>query len=155
MTARADELIRLLGLAPHPEGGSYREFWRSPSPTGVRAASTAIYFLLDRGEFSRWHRVDADEIWSHLEGDPLELWLWEPGRPAECRILGPAQETGSRPTWVVPAGLWQAARPKEGPVLSGCTVAPAFEFRGFSLLADRPDLAAALREHHPGLGGLL
>jgi predicted cupin superfamily sugar epimerase len=151
MTPRAAELVRLLDLMPHPEGGCYREHWRTPSPPGVRAASTAIYFLLDRGQLSRWHRVDADEIWSHLEGDPLDLWLWEPGKAAECRVLGPARDRDSRPTWVVPAGVWQAASPKGGPVLTGCIVAPGFEFQGFSLLSDQPALAARLRDQHPDL----
>jgi predicted cupin superfamily sugar epimerase len=148
MTPRAAELVRLLDLSPHPEGGAYKEFWRSPSPPGLRPACTSIYFLLDQGQISRWHRVDAEEVWSHLEGDPLELWTWDPSGAPERRLLGPA-DAGTRPVAVVPAGLWQAARPVGGPVLSGCTVAPGFEFAGFSLLAAQADLAARLRERHP------
>jgi predicted cupin superfamily sugar epimerase len=155
MTPRAAELVRLLGLAPHPEGGSYREFWRAPSSPGIRAASTCIYFLLDQGEFSRWHRVDADEIWTTLEGEPLELWTWDPAKAPERRLLDAAAESGCRPAEVVPAGLWQAARPVTGPVLSVCTVAPAFDFAGFSLLSAHPALSARLREGHPTAAALL
>lgn len=151
MTPRATDLIRLLDLAPHPEGGAYKEIWRSPAPPGIRAAATSIYFLLDRGQCSRWHRVDAEEIWSHLEGGPLELWLWNEGSRPERRVLGPVDASGTRPTAVVPAGCWQAARPVEGYVLTGCSVAPAFEFRGFELLADRPGSAEALRRTAPDL----
>jgi uncharacterized protein len=151
MTPRAEELIRLLGLAPHPEGGAYREIWRSPAPSGVRAAATAIYFLLDRGQCSRWHRVDADEIWNHFEGGPLELWIWKEGTPPERRLLGPVDASGARPTVVVPGGCWQAARPVDGYGLTGCTVAPAFEFKRFELLADRPASAERLRREAPDL----
>jgi len=151
MTPRSVELTRLLGLQPHPEGGAYRETWRSPAPPGVRAASTTIYYLLEPGGFSRWHRVDADEVWTHLEGGPLELWTWtEGGAPGRC-VLGPVDAGGSRPVAVVPAGCWQAARPSAGYVLSGCTVAPAFDFKGFVLLADQPETAARLRERGAGL----
>lgn len=155
MTPRAAALVRLLGLSPHPEGGSYRETWRSPAPAPARAASTTIYFLLDRDERSRWHRVDADEIWTHLEGGPLELLTWAEGRAVESRVLGPVDASGSRPVAVVPAGVWQAARPRDGYVLSGCTVAPGFEFKGFTMLADQAGPAAGLRERRPDLQGLL
>jgi predicted cupin superfamily sugar epimerase len=155
MTPRAADLVRLLGLAPHPEGGAYRETWRSGAAPGDRSAATTIYFLLDRGEQSRWHRVDADEVWTHLEGGPLELWVWSGEGAPERRILGPVDGDGSRPVAVVPAGSWQAARPPAGYVLSGCTVAPGFEFRGFSLMADQPEPAARLRERYPDLGALI
>lgn len=155
MTPRAAELTRLLNLVPHPEGGSYREFWRSPQATGGRSASTSIYFLLDRGEFSRWHRVDADEIWTHLEGSALELWSWNEEAAPERLILGPPDASGTRPVSVVPAGRWQAARPVGGPVLVGCTVAPGFDFAGFSQLSKSSDGAARLRGRHPDLAGLL
>lgn len=150
MTPRAAELVRLLGLNPHPEGGAYRETWRSPSPPSERAAATTIYFLLDREERSRWHRVDADEIWTHLEGGPLELLTWVEGREVERRMLGPVDAAGTRPTAVVPAGVWQAARPVDGYVLSGCTVAPGFEFKGFVLLSEQQALAARFRTAQPG-----
>ncbi|HLY10953.1 MAG TPA: cupin domain-containing protein [Planctomycetota bacterium] len=154
MTPRAAQLVQLLGLVPHPEGGSYRETWRSASPPGARAAVTTIYFLLDQGERSRWHRVDAEEVWTHLEGGSLELWVWREGGEPECRIVGPVDAAGARPVSVVPAGVWQAARPAAGYVLSGCTVAPGFEFRGFTLLAEHPEEAELLRQRRPDLGGL-
>jgi predicted cupin superfamily sugar epimerase len=155
MSTRAAELVRLLDLRPHPEGGSYTEVWRSPSDPGARAASTLIYFLLEHPERSRWHQVDADEVWSHLEGQPLELWSWEEGRAPERRMLGPLDPSGARPTLVVPAGCWQAARPIAGYVLCGCTVAPGFDFRGFTLLADRPETARRLRLEAPTLSFLI
>lgn len=151
MSTRAADLTRILSLQPHPEGGAYRETWRSPAPAGVRPASTTIYYLLEAGGLSRWHRVDADEIWTHLEGGPLELWTWTEGRDPERRVLGPADAAGTRPVAVVPAGCWQGARATAGYVLSGCTVAPAFEFKGFTLLAEHPASAARLRERGAGL----
>jgi len=155
MSARGAELIRLLDLSPHPEGGSYKEIWRSPSGPGVRAACTLIFFLLERTERSRWHRVDADEVWTHLEGAPLELWTWKEGRAPERLILGPLEPSGARPTLVVPAGCWQAASPLSGYALCGCTVAPGFDFRGFTLLADHPETAARLRLEAPALSSLI
>ncbi|MBV8878738.1 MAG: cupin domain-containing protein [Planctomycetaceae bacterium] len=155
MSSRPSELRRLLSLAPHPEGGAYRESWRAPSGPGVRGASTAIYFLLDRGELSRWHRVDADELWTHLEGGALELWTWNEGQKPERQVLGPVDPGGTRPIAVVPAGCWQAARPAEGYVLTTCTVAPAFDFKGFSLLAAHPHLAEQLRREDAALGALV
>jgi hypothetical protein len=153
VTPRAAELVRLLGLSPHPEGGAYRETWRSPSPG--RAAATTIYFLLDRGERSRWHRIDADEIWTHLEGGPLELLTWIEGREVERRVLGPVDAAGARPVAVVPPGVWQAARPVDGYVLSGCTVAPGFEFKSFGLMGDDAALAARFRKAQPGFSDLV
>jgi predicted cupin superfamily sugar epimerase len=155
MIPRAAELVGLLDLRPHPEGGSYKEVWRSPSKPGARPASTLIFFLLDHGELSRWHRVDADEIWSHLEGGPLELWTWVEGRSPERHLLGPLEVPGACPALVVPSGCWQAARPVVGYVLCGCTVAPGFEFNGFALLADRPESATLLRLQAPALHDLI
>jgi predicted cupin superfamily sugar epimerase len=129
----AEEVVRLLGLQPHPEGGFYRETFRAPAPDGVRAASTAIYYLLREGDVSAWHRVvDADEVWHHYAGAPLELTLWD-GRERSSLRLGPGLAAGERPQAVVPAGIWQAARPLGGWVLVGCTVAPGFEFSGFEM----------------------
>ncbi|HZE99010.1 MAG TPA: cupin domain-containing protein [Planctomycetota bacterium] len=147
---RDQEFLRSLRLAPHPEGGHYREIWRSPAPPGVRAASTLIYYLLEAGQHSRWHRVDADEIWTWLEGAPLELWTWTEGQDPERHLLGRLDAPGIEPVCVVPAGCWQAARPVDGFVLSACAVAPGFDFRGFSLLADRPKAAERLRRRSPG-----
>lgn len=123
----ADDLIRDLGLAPHPEGGWYRETWREP-------ATTAIYYLLRAGERSRWHRLlDASEIWHYYRGEPLELsQAAGDGRsPATVHVLGP-----DHPQHVVPAGEWQAARPLGAWTLVGCTVAPAFEFASLEMAPD-------------------
>jgi predicted cupin superfamily sugar epimerase len=129
----AAEVVRLLGLQPHPEGGFYRETFRAPAPDGVRAASTAIYYLLREGDVSAWHRVvDADEVWHHYAGAPLELTLWD-GRERTSLRLGSGLAAGERPQAVVPAGVWQAARPMGGWTLVGCTVAPGFDFSGFEM----------------------
>ena len=128
-------LIAALGLAPHPEGGWYRETWRAPSAKGERASSTAILFLLENDQRSHWHRVDADEIWLWQGGDPLTLSI-APGDhgPIEDHLLGPDRLQG-----VVPKGQWQAARPGAGAhgyALVSCVVAPGFEFAGFELAAE-------------------
>ena len=129
----ADEVVRLLGLSPHPEGGFYRETFRAPAADGERSASTAIYYLLRAGEVSAWHRVDADEVWHFYAGSPLELFLSVDGRERSAIRLGPDLTAGERPQAVVPAGVWQAARPLGGWVLVGCTVAPGFEFSSFEM----------------------
>jgi predicted cupin superfamily sugar epimerase len=128
----ADELIELLGLAPHPEGGHYVETWRG--------AGTAIYFLLRSGEVSHWHRVDATEVWHHYAGDPLEVAIAavdatapEGAGTVTHHVLGTDLAAGERPQLVVPAHAWQAARPLGAWTLVGCTVAPAFDFAGFDL----------------------
>ncbi len=131
----ADEIIALLGLAPHPEGGHYRETFRDPMtlPSG-RAASTAIYYLLRRGERSHWHRVDAAEIWHWYAGAPLILRIAPANSGARTNHrLGADIATGERPQIVVPAGYWQAAESLGDFTLVGCTVAPAFEFSGFEM----------------------
>ena len=127
----ADELIRHLGLQPHPEGGHYCETFRaSDSPRG---ASTAIYFLLKAGERSHWHTVDADEIWHHYAGAPLELSLSDDGRSARRLRLGTDFGIGEQPQAVVPRGVWQAARSLGAWTLIGATVAPAFQFEHFEM----------------------
>lgn len=133
----AEEIIALLGLAPHPEGGYYRETFRDPRllPDG-RAASTAIYFLLRSGEISRWHRVDAVEIWHWHAGAPLALEIAAPDQPRRALVLGPNLAAGERPQHVVPAGAWQSARSLGAFTLVGCTVAPGFTFEGFELAPD-------------------
>jgi uncharacterized protein len=148
--ARAAELVRTLGLAPHPEGGFYREIWRAPQDVepddrrGARSALTAIYFLLTAGAVSRWHRVRSNEIWHHYEGAPLELLCVPPDEMRIERVrLGPLAE-GQAPVHCVPAHWWQAARSLGGYTLVGCTVGPGFEFADFEMLRDRSDVADAL-----------
>jgi hypothetical protein len=134
----ADDVISLLGLSPHPEGGHYRETFRDAPGTGAsRAASSAIYFLLRQGERSRWHRVDAVEVWHFYKGAPLLLWIAGSGGRQAVR-LGADVAAGERPQAVVPAGAWQSAESQGAWTLVGCTVAPGFEFSGFELAP--PDL---------------
>jgi predicted cupin superfamily sugar epimerase len=129
----ADDVIRLLDLKPHPEGGHFRETFRDPRTTeGGRAASTAIYFLLRRGERSHWHRVDAAEAWHWYAGGTLMLRQSSGGETSSIR-LGPGLASGERPQAVVPAQAWQAAESLGDWTLCGCTVAPGFEFAGFEL----------------------
>lgn len=129
----ADDVIRLLELKPHPEGGHYRETFRDPRRIeGGRAASTAIYFLLQRGERSHWHRVDATEVWHWHAGHPLRLRISSDGLTTEF-TLGAGLAAGERPQLVVPARAWQAAESLGDWTLCGCTVAPAFEFSTFEL----------------------
>jgi len=122
----AETVINLLGLAPHPEGGHYREVFRDP-------AVTAIYYLLKEGEVSAWHRIDAMEIWHHYDGAPLELAISDDGEKSETQILGKDLAAGQRPQAVVPAAAWQAAKSLGAWSLMGCTVAPAFRFEGFEM----------------------
>jgi predicted cupin superfamily sugar epimerase len=128
----ADDVIRTLGLKPHPEGGHYAETHRIPSPDGHRSPGTAIYYLLGRSDRSHWHRVDATEIWHYYAGAPLELSL-SPGRGVEPHVLGPDLAAGDRPQVVVPPGRWQSARSLGDWTLVGCTVSPGFEFSGFEM----------------------
>jgi hypothetical protein len=128
----AEEIIRLLELEPHPEGGHYRETFRDRARSGGRSASTAIYFLLARGERSRWHRVDAAEVWHWYAGSPLLLSL-SGGDGRTTHRLGPDLAAGERPQSVVPAGTWQTAESLGAFTLVGCTVAPGFAFAGFEL----------------------
>ena len=129
----AREIVDQLGLAPHPEGGWFRETWRAGAPEGGRAAGTAIYYLLEAGQLSRWHRVDAAEIWHWYAGAPLALSLSEDGHRRRTLILGPDIAAGERPQAVVPEGCWQSAVSLGRYTLAGCTVAPAFEFSGFEM----------------------
>ena len=130
----ATDVIRALGLTPHPEGGWYGERWRSPATPGDRPASSAILYLLKAGERSHWHRVDADEIWQFSAGDPLELRVAMTDRgPVKRHRLGNAVTSGDEVQVIVPAGAWQAATPLGDWTLVGCIVAPAFSFDGFEL----------------------
>ena len=140
---RVDSLIAILQMQPHPEGGRYVEIYRSGDLVSRdgrdRSAGTAIHFLLERGERSRWHVVDADEIWILNEGDPLELITLDPETGEFARtLLAPPDAPGARPMAVVPRGIWQAARPLGDYTLVACTVSPGFEFAGFALCADLP-----------------
>ena len=133
MPLTAADIIRLLDLQPHPEGGHYRETFRdSRTIDGKRAISTAIYFLLARGERSHWHRVDAVETWHWHAGAPLRLEI-DDGTTRTLVMLGPDLAAGERPQGVVPKGAWQAAQSLGDWTLVGCTVAPGFEFEGFEL----------------------
>jgi len=152
---RAVELIRGLGLTPHPEGGYFRELFRAgdtvqPSDArGPRPALTTIYFLLAGTAVSRWHRVQSHEVWHYYEGAALEL-LTIPGHDLrlERTIVGP-YGTGQAPVHCVPAGWWQAACSLGAYTLVGCTVGPGFEYSDFELLADRPELADRLSRSLP------
>jgi predicted cupin superfamily sugar epimerase len=129
----AMDVIRLLDLKPHPEGGHFRETFRDTKPVADgRAASTAIYFLLARGERSHWHRVDAAEVWHWHAGAPLALDIATDGR-RERLTLGDNLAAGERPQGIVPAHAWQAAQTLGDWTLVGCTVAPGFEFSAFEL----------------------
>ena len=125
------EIIRLLDLAPHPEGGHYRQTLRDGDGRGH---STAIYYLLGAGECSAWHRVrDAAEVWHHYAGGPLALTLSSNGHDAEAHRLGPNLLTGERPQVIVPANWWQTAESLGAWTLVGCTVAPGFTFDSFEM----------------------
>ena len=133
-TLTAADVIRLLDLRPHPEGGHFRETFRDDATVaGNRAASTAIFFLLARGERSHWHRVDAAEIWHWHAGAPLGLDVASASGARERVTLGSDLVAGQRPQGVVPAHAWQAAQTLGDGTLVGCTVAPGFEFAKFEL----------------------
>lgn len=155
-------LARELGLQPHPEGGWFRETWRSavtfapPGYEGTRNVATAIYFLLHPGERSRWHVVRSDELWFWHSGGPLTLRLAGDSAPADAGpsgpggltasppaappsdvvdvLLGPDVLAGQQPQVLVPGGVWQCAAPAvDEPVLVSCVVAPGFDFADFRL----------------------
>ena len=128
-----DEVVTLLDLAPHPEGGFYRETFRDEAHHEGRSHSTAIYYLLGAGDRSAWHRVDAVEIWHHYAGAPLELKLSEDGQIAEAIVLGSDFVAGHRHQVAVPRHWWQAAESLGDWTLVGCTVAPGFDFAGFEM----------------------
>jgi uncharacterized protein len=133
MDLSATDVIRLLGLRPHPEGGHFHEVFRDArNVQDQRAASTAIYYLLARGERAHWHRVDAAEVWHFYGGDSLSLQISENGRTRE-EVLGMDLAAGARPQIVVPAGAWQSAQSLGDWTLAGCTVAPGFEFACFEM----------------------
>jgi uncharacterized protein len=157
MHQRAAELITKLKLEPHPEGGYYREIFRSAdlvAPAdgrGPRAALTTIYFLLPAGIVSRWHRVASDEVWHLYEGGPLEVLVID---PALCTLSRHQLESQS-PVCTVAATHWQAARTLGDYALMGCTVGPGFDFADFTILADDAASAARLLDTWPQIASLI
>lgn len=150
MQARA--LIDRLELRPHPEGGWYREIYRSAelvqTARGARSAVTSIYYLLESNQVSRWHVVDSDEIWHFYEGSPLELLTYDPSTCALVRsMLGNTEDDHER-VGVIPRGIWQAARSLGKFSLIGCNVGPGFDFRDFRFVA-------SLASHRPHFEGTL
>jgi len=131
---KATDIIARLELKPHPEGGYYRETFRDSraDPQG-RARSTAIYYLLGRGDRSQWHRIDAVEIWHYYSGAALTLQIANDGCAPHTITLGPDVGAGERPQAIVPVGAWQTAETNGDWTLVGCTVAPGFEFASFEL----------------------
>jgi uncharacterized protein len=130
----AAEIVTRLELKPHPEGGYYRETFRDKRvDANGRSFSTAIYFLLARGERSQWHRIDAVEVWHYYAGSALTLRIAHDGCTQHTVRLGPDISQGERPQAIVPAQAWQTAETSGDWTLVGCTVAPGFEFASFEL----------------------
>lgn len=160
-TSRVETLIRSLALTPHPEGGFYREVFRSTHnvfPTDnrpPRQALTAIYFLLAAGQHSCWHRVASDETWTHLEGEPLELLCFDANQSQLSRaflgIAGPER----KPLFAVPPGVWQAARPLGAYTLVACHVGPGFTFEDFQMARDDAAAMTAIRAQGSEYASLL
>jgi uncharacterized protein len=154
MHDRVAELIRELGLEPHPEGGYFREVFRSAREVKplderpVRSALTTIYFLLLKGQHSRWHRVASDEAWHFYEGDPLVVYWIDGQHGVHEELLGTAPGSG-RPLCVVPASCWQAAKPRGDYSLVGCTVGPGFDFQDFEMIAQGSAEMTALAALNP------
>jgi len=151
----AEQLIEILNLKPHPEGGFYAETFRAALPVdsrehpAPRSASTAIYFLLRSGDFSAFHSVRSDELWHHYLGDSLELTLIDAAGILQRELLGKDFTRGERPQRVAPRNVLQAASAVDGPhgfVLCGCTVAPGFDFADFEM-PTRGALSAAHPAH--------
>ena len=153
------QLIESLSLTPHPEGGWYREIYRSDSPVetprGTRSALTKIYYLLEQDQFSRWHLIESDEIWHFYAGHALELFSYDPQAQQLERHLLDNPLDGRTSVAVIKAGHWQAARPLGNYTLAGCSVAPGFEFREFQFVADLPDHLEHFDSVLTNLNGLL
>ena len=157
MHPRARELIEKLDLTPHPEGGHFSEVYRSPNTVQPsddreeRAAVTTIYFLLTKGERSRWHQVRSDELWHFYEGDPLELQAIDPRTwTRKCMLLGP-EGRGGNAVQVIPSGWWQAARTTGEYTLVGCTVAPGFEYDDYTIFSEDSNEVEEIRRRFPDL----
>lgn len=161
MTPRVQQLIDTLHLQPHPEGGFYRETFHSPihvqSPVvnAPRAAMTDIYFLLSRGQVSRFHRVAHDELWNFYDGEPLKLWHYDAEtQQISSFLLGPPEQAEGF-KYVIPAGDWQAAEPVGEYTLVGCTVAPGFDFHDFRFIPADSDIGPSLLAQDSTLQRLL
>jgi len=160
MHDRATELIRELSLEPHPEGGYFREVFRSPHQVKpldkrpTRSALTTIYFLLVEGQHSRWHRVASDEAWHFYEGDPLVVYWIDGENGVHEEVLASGSSNG-RPLCVVPAGCWQAAKPRGGYSLVGCTVGPGFDFQDFEMISNESAEAMQITALDPDFRELL
>jgi hypothetical protein len=157
MHARPQQLIAQLQLSSHPEGGHYRELFRSSSQVqpaderAPRSALTTIYYLLAAGQYSRWHRVRSDEVWHFYEGEPLELWVASADfARIEQIVLGVTAAVPNRVA-TVPAGCWQAARLLGTYALLGCTVGPGFDFADFTLLRENPAALQSLERRRSAL----
>lgn len=162
LSGRAAELVRRLNLIPHPEGGHFREVFRSSEEVmpgdgrTSRSALTSIDFLLTRGDFSAWHRVSSDEVWHFLEGGALRLWLIPPTLDTvHAATLGTLDDRGSVPRHVVPAGWWQAAEPLGDYSYVGATVGPGFDLSDFAFLRAEAPASAQLAALRPDLRRLL
>jgi len=144
---RAAELIAMLALEPHPEGGHFVEVFRSRSHVRAggraRSAVTTVFYLLRAGEVSRWHVVSSDEVWHFYEGDGLDLLTFDPASGTPGHVVLDRPSPGTTAVHVVRAGHWQAVRPRGAYGLAGCTVAPGFESDDFRFVADLPGHAAA------------
>ncbi len=143
LSEQARAIIQRLGLAPHPEGGWFRQIYRSTTgvetPQGLRSALTTIYYLLEQSDVSRWHLIDADEIWHFYAGSPLELLVYDPQSLQLTRHELGASARGTSSVGVVVSGHWQAARTRGAYSLVGCSVAPGFELHGFRLVSSLAD----------------
>ena len=141
--SNAAHLVEKLALLPHPEGGWYGEVYRSrervQTRRGERSALTTIYYLLERHQLSRWHVVESDEVWHFYAGAPLDLLEYDPASNRLVKhVLGEVGE-GNESVAVIPAGVWQAARPRGEYSLAGCTVGPGFEYEDFRFVVALPE----------------
>jgi predicted cupin superfamily sugar epimerase len=152
--SQAQDLIGKLALQPHPEGGWYREIYRSPTRVdtarGSRSAITTIYYLLERHQLSRWHVVQADELWHFYAGAPLELLEYDPTTRELVR-----HQLGETSVVAIPSGVWQAARSTGEYSLVGCTVGPGFEFADFQFTSDLPSHTDHFKGELAPFAGLL
>jgi predicted cupin superfamily sugar epimerase len=146
--------MKTINFKDHPEGGRFLEVFRSNvtvtrADGQTRSALTHIYFSLDEGEVSRFHKVESDEVWNLYHGEGLYLYSWDgKDNPPQCIELSATSDTFCH---VIPAGYWQAAEPIGGTVLVGCSVGPGFEFKDFELITPDSDLAKKIQDNYPAL----